>query len=494
VAPDLSQSPEIQGVEEVVELPVRVPIEALQGEPIEPPDAAPDVAPEAESAETLDVAAMPEAESAETLDVAAMPEAESAETLDVAAMPEAVGRFTAIETPTGEAAASESDPGNDFFGAPVKATEPPQADAAARPGLEPVRAAAPAVADPATEIRFARLHLRTGSLHQARSEYESLAGNNLLDTPATLDLAEVRWRTGDLAGAGSAAAAYLAADGQGALGFLIAAEAAAAQDHMADAHRLAGQALERSLVNLEVFFAGVPRRMTWPESTWTAPAAMKIDASSPAFTPDRAAPSPVMGEPLTEAPEGSLWARTKELPAPEPEAQLPAAASHLWGGEVAAGAAALRAGDALMAALHFAVALRMTPESARAVVDGIGERQDLALELVRGDALRLLGNGSGAGEAYASVESALSKPRVAEALPSEPAAPEPAAPPPAAQAPASGPAAPQPAAQAPAVQQASAARPVTSASEPAVPASKVASTPEPPKKAEVDEPPAIRWE
>ncbi len=471
VAPGLSQSPEIQGVEEVVELPVRVPTEALRGESIEPPDAAPDVAPEAESAETLDVAAMPEAESAETL--------------DVAAMPEAVGRLTAIETPTGEAAASESDPGNDFFGAPVKATEPPQADAAARPGLEPVRAAAPAVADPATEIRFARLHLRTGSLHRARSEYESLAGNNLLDTPATLDLAEVRWRTGDLAGAGSAAAAYLAADGQEALGFLIAAEAAAAQDHVADARRLAGRALERSLVNLEVFFAGVPRRMTWPASRWTAPAAIKIDASSPAATPDRAAPSPVMGEPLTEAPEGSLWARTKELPAPEPEAQLPAAASHLWGGEVAAGAAALRAGDALMAALHFAVALRMTPESARAVVDGIGERQDLALELVRGDALRLLGNGSGAGEAYASVESALSKPRVAEALPSEPAAPEPAA---------SGPAAPQPAAQAPAVQQASAARPVTSASEPAVPASKVASTPEPPKKAEVDEPPAIRWE
>jgi hypothetical protein len=462
-APGLSQSPEIQGVEEVVELPVRVPIKAPRGEPVEPPEAA--------------------------------PEAESAETLDVAAMPEAVGRLTAIETPASEAAASESDPGNGFFGVPLKATEPPGADAAAGPGLEPVRAAAPAVADPATEIRFARLHLRTGSLHRARSEYESLAGNNLLDTPATLDLAEVRWRTGELAGAGSAAAAYLAADGQGALGFLIAAEAAAAQDHVADARRLAGRALERSLVNLEVFFAGVPRRMTWPESTWTAPAAMKIDASSPAATPDRAAPSPVMGEPLTEAPEGSLWARIEELPAPEPEAQLPAAVSHLWDGEVAAGAAALRAGDALMAALHFAVALRMTPESARAVIDGIGERQDLALELVRGDALRQLGNGSDAGEAYASVESALGKHRVvAQAAAPEPAAPEPAAPEPAAPEPAAPePAAPEPVAPEPAAPQPAAQAP---APEPTAlqPASKAASTPEPPNKAEVDEPPAIRWE
>jgi hypothetical protein len=417
VAPGLSQSPEVrrpeiqspqvrppedefasQGGEEVAELLVRAPIDALRGEPTEPPDAA--------------------------------PEAES------------------VETP----------------------------DAAAEPDLEPVRAAAPAVADPATEIRFARLHLRTGSYLQARSEYEALAGNNLLDVPATLDLAEVRWRTGDLIGAGSAAAAYLAAGGQKALGFLIAAEAAAAQDHVADAHRHAGRALERSGANLEVFFAGVPRRMTWPESTWTAPAAMKIDVSSPAATPDRAAPSPVVAEPPAEAPEGSLWARTEESPVSEPEVQLRAPEPHPWDGEVAAGTAALQAGDALMAALHFAVALRMTPESARAVVDGIGERRDLALELVRGDALRLLGNGSDAGEAYASVASALGKPRAASQAPS----PEPAAP--------------QPAAQAPAVQQAPAAQPVAPVPEPAAPASKAGSTPEPANKPEVDEPPAIKWE
>ena len=55
------------------------------------------------------------------------------------------------------------------------------------------------------------LHLRMGSLALARAELESLAGRGMLDEPALLDLAEVRWRTGDLAGAGEAANALLSA-------------------------------------------------------------------------------------------------------------------------------------------------------------------------------------------------------------------------------------------------------------------------------------------
>ena len=51
-----------------------------------------------------------------------------------------------------------------------------------------------------------------GSLALARAELESLAGRGMLDEPALLDLAEVRWRTGDLAGAGEAANALLARD------------------------------------------------------------------------------------------------------------------------------------------------------------------------------------------------------------------------------------------------------------------------------------------
>jgi hypothetical protein len=102
-------------------------------------------------------------------------------------------------------------------------------------------------------------------------------------------------------------------------------------------------------------------------------------------------------------------------PEPAPETALPQAAANPWDGELSAGAEALESGDGLMAALHFAVALRMSPEAARAVIDGIGEHGDLALELVRGDALRLLGNESDAGQAYASVASKLGKAKSAAA-------------------------------------------------------------------------------
>jgi hypothetical protein len=427
------------------------------------------------------------------------------------------------------------------------------------------------------QVRFARLHLRTGSLLQARSEFEALAARGLLDVPAILELAEVRWRTGDLMGAGIAAEIYIEAGGEEALGFLVAAEAAAAEDRGVEARQRAGRALERSVPNLEVFFAGVPRRMSWPESSWMAPAAIQIEV--PAFAAAPAAAPAIAAETPVEAPEGSLWAQPEDgtiapeavapqepavapeaeaaavaepavapeavapqepavapeaeaaavaepevavvvpeveaaavaepevavvvpeveaaavaepavapeveaaavaepavapeavappepagapdlatatvvpvsaaelAPAPEavPESPVPAAAN-AWDGEVQAGAENLDAGDALLAALHFAVALRMSPESAQAVLDGIGARGDLALELVRGDALRLLGNESDAGQAYASVASRLGK--------SEPAAPEPAAPEPAAPEPAAPePAAPEPAARADAGEQ-----------------------------------------
>jgi hypothetical protein len=79
-----------------------------------------------------------------------------------------------------------------------------------------------------------------------------------------------------------------------------------------------------------------------------------------------------------------------------------------------------------MAALHFAIALRTSPESARAVLDAIGEHSDLALGLVRGDALRLLGNESEAGQAYASVALRLGPNKPAASVPAPEPAPKPA--------------------------------------------------------------------
>ena len=56
------------------------------------------------------------------------------------------------------------------------------------------------------DLVLARLHLRLGSLSLARAELETLAGKDMLDAEGVVDLAEARWRTGDITGAGEAAA------------------------------------------------------------------------------------------------------------------------------------------------------------------------------------------------------------------------------------------------------------------------------------------------
>jgi hypothetical protein len=61
----------------------------------------------------------------------------------------------------------------------------------------------------------------------------------------------------------------------------------------------------------------------------------------------------------------------------------------------------------MMAALHFGVAIRLAPITASAVFEAIGDRRDLPLQLVRGDAQRLLGLEADAGSTYLSVASAL---------------------------------------------------------------------------------------
>ena len=53
------------------------------------------------------------------------------------------------------------------------------------------------------------MHLRLGSLALARAELEALASHGILDDDGLLDLAEARWRTGDLPAAGEAALALV---------------------------------------------------------------------------------------------------------------------------------------------------------------------------------------------------------------------------------------------------------------------------------------------
>ena len=113
-------------------------------------------------------------------------------------------------------------------------------------------------------LRLARLHLRTGAYGLARAELETLAGAGALDDEALLDLAEVRWRTDDLTGAGEAAAAYIAGGHIALIALVVAAEATSALGRPGEARRLAGRALELVDGAIDPIFAGMPRSDVWP--------------------------------------------------------------------------------------------------------------------------------------------------------------------------------------------------------------------------------------
>jgi hypothetical protein len=353
---------------------------------------------------------------------------------------------------------------------------------------------------PSLQIRLARIRLRTGSLFLARAELESLAAREQLDTAAHLDLAEARWRTGDLQGAGEAAAAYLADGGQEALGFVIAAEAFALANRLDDARQHAAYALERHLSELDPVFAGMPRRAPWPASAWSSAepetaALTRVAVALPAVT---AAPAAIVAGPAADEIVAEPEPATLAAPAPEPEPVAPESEPATLAAsapepepvapepdveptpepppvaettaapetrpeearavtEVESGRGYLLSGDPMMAALHFGVAIRLAPITAGAVLEAIGDRPDLPLQLVRGDAQRLLGFEADAGSTYASLASALGAGKTA--------APEP-------------------------VQEAFEERPTS----PAAPAAPAALPDVPAARAATEEPPPLRWE
>src|SRR3989442_2906810 len=162
----------------------------------------------------------------------------------------------------------------------------------------------PATATPAADetptprpvdLRLASIHLRTGSFALARAELETMAGHGSLDDDGLLDLAEVRWRTGDLPGAGEAAAAFLASGRDSILALVIAAEATAALGRPGEARRLAGRALEAADGSLEPLFARQPRNAIWPHDPGDPAETSTLfegDAAGRGAGPAEASPSP----------------------------------------------------------------------------------------------------------------------------------------------------------------------------------------------------------
>ncbi len=315
------------------------------------------------------------------------------------------------------------------------------------PQSEPQPPALPAAADRPLELRLAAIHLRTGVLALARAELETSAGRGELDDAALLDLAEVRWRTDDVTGAGEAAAAYFATGREDTLALVIATEATASLGRSTEARRLATRALARGDVALDSIFQGIR-----PSSYWPATSAMAGEPAGTLFGSPRPGSSAGMagvtgaavldrlaagigaelageaaassGRNFPDGPAGSqvapmrgvpdeqnaptLWPDAEMLPAtdgPAPDrdgTQLPEPAD-----ELEAAGEDLRAGRSSAGAIRLAVVLRLAPALAPAVLETLADLSGPSLEVVRGDALRLVGRERDARLAYAAAAAQL---------------------------------------------------------------------------------------
>jgi hypothetical protein len=264
----------------------------------------------------------------------------------------------------------------------------------------------------AADLVLARMHLRLGSLGLARAELETMAGRNSLDDQGIRDLAEVRWRTGDLAGAGDAAVAYLEGQPDDVLALVIAAEMQAHLGRPGEARRLAGRALAASASPIDALFAGMPRASVWPVDTggpvepagtlfsdlvpaspaWaiTAPPDAEVAIESAEAIDTEATSTEALGPGLWEAHESTA---AQALPDP---AEL-----------LARGRTALAADRPGQAAAALALALRAEPSLAPTVLELMAGRSEPVLALVRGDAHRIVGHEAEAMRDYAAAVAAI---------------------------------------------------------------------------------------
>ena len=261
-----------------------------------------------------------------------------------------------------------------------------------------------------TDLQLARAHLRIGQYSFARAELETLVVRGQIDREGLGDLAEARWRTGDLAGAGEAAQAHLDAGGDRTSCLVIAAETAMADGRVADARQLADTVLGRP-DDLDAIFAGLPRSRVWRAAGgYEEPAdagheeepveaGLSRAGPAPAAAPGLSVPLPAHDEAVDAREPGAA-----RPVAPAPAAETASASAHRL---IAFAATALR-DDRARAAVELSLVLRSEPSLAPAVLELIARtpadrptRSGAALEIVRGDAYRLIGRPREAEQAYA---------------------------------------------------------------------------------------------
>lgn len=294
--------------------------------------------------------------------------------------------------------------------------------------------------DRSADLVLAGVHLRLGSLALARAELETLAGRDALDAEGIIDLAEARWRTGDVEGAGEAATLVLEDEEGPLIALIVAAEAAAARGRPTEARRLAAKALAAADGSIDRIFAGMPRSPAWPPDPAAPPPAPTTMFDPPhglasdrnrrerrqpprrapaGGEPTRHAGEPVAGPIPTSDGTIGLWGDPGESHAPG-EAVLPSASEALDRGR-----AAIESGDLSEASVQLALVLRLSTPLAPAVLDLVADRSEAELAFVCGDAYRLVGRELDARRAYARAAGSPSASEApiapAESTPAEPA-------------------------------------------------------------------------
>ena len=249
------------------------------------------------------------------------------------------------------------------------------------------------------DARLARLHLGTGLLRLARVELEELAGEGRLGADGVLDLAEARWRTGDLRGAAEAAGAWLEAgadtNGTESRGRANALAHALVADGLTGRGR-DDEAAPHVAAALAALAAGLPARDGPRASAQQiadvldalfAGIAPRSDAW-PAFEPGGSGAASVDVPPSGEAVR--VFAPYTGAATPDP---------------IGAADDRLVAGDDAAAAVLLILSLRATPIRAQEILQradaALAARSSAGLLLARAEALRVLGRHEDAGIAYA---------------------------------------------------------------------------------------------
>ncbi|HET7677136.1 MAG TPA: hypothetical protein VFK38_04725 [Candidatus Limnocylindrales bacterium] len=262
-----------------------------------------------------------------------------------------------------------------------------------------------------TDARLTRLHLRVGLQALARAELETMAGEGTLDLPAIADLAEVRWRSGDLVGAAEAAEAHLGSGGDELVCHVIAAEGMAAQGRTGDARRIAALVLDRVGDGLDALFAGQPRSAVWPSETIVEEEVPEVLAEKGAASGGFPVGVRGVGRPSRAREAGSrgLPPLPAEDTAPAPVTPFPAVHGRPLAEEIEAAEAELAAGELAALAGRLALLLRSDAVLAPAILSlaeraleraPAGSLEVATLHLVVGDAYRLLGHEREAAAAF----------------------------------------------------------------------------------------------